>query len=341
MKPSMKIAILAFSILLGWAGWRSLNALLAGDSMSAASTAKGEQDMSKKMTKSDEEWKKSLTPEQYRVMIQCGTERPFSGKYNDFWHKGTYFCAACGTPLFSSETKYEHGTGWPSFMAPIKEANLEYRDDYSLMMKRTEVRCAACGAHLGHVFDDGPAPTNKHFCINSAALDFQPAAEEKPAVKVKTDTATFAAGCFWGVEYKFGEVKGVLSTVVGYSGGVTKNPSYKDVCTDETGHAESVQVNFDPSQISYEELVRKFFGFHDPTQLNRQGPDVGTQYRSVIFYRDEEQKKTAEKVKAELEKSKVFKKRIVTEIVPASDFYKAEEYHQKYYQKNKIRSCAI
>jgi peptide methionine sulfoxide reductase msrA/msrB len=341
MKASMKIAILALSILLGWAGWRSLNALFNAAPQSSGQAAKGEKDMAKKVAKSEEEWKKTLTPEQYRVMIQCGTERPFSGKYNDFWEKGTYFCAACGTPLFSSETKYEHGTGWPSFMAPINEANLEYRDDLSLMMRRTEVRCAACGAHLGHVFDDGPGPSRKHYCINSAALDFQPETLAKSASKAKTETAAFAAGCFWGVEYKFSRVEGVLATVVGYSGGITKNPTYGDVCTDTTGHAESVEVSYDPAQVSYEDLVRKFFGFHDPTQLNRQGPDVGTQYRSVIFYSNEGQKRTAEKVKAEFEKSGAFKKRIVTEIVPAGEFYKAEEYHQKYYEKNKIKSCAF
>jgi peptide methionine sulfoxide reductase msrA/msrB len=341
MKPSIKIAILALSILLGWAGWRSLNALFNAAPPSFSQAAKGEKDMAKKVAKSDEEWKKTLTPEQYRVMIQCGTERPFSGKYNDFWEKGTYFCAACGTPLFTSETKYEHGTGWPSFMSPINEANLEYRDDFSLMMRRTEVRCAACGAHLGHVFDDGPGPSRKHYCINSAALDFKPETAAKSAAKDKTETATFAAGCFWGVEYKFSRVKGVLATAAGYSGGVTKNPTYRDVCTDKTGHAESVEVTYDPAQVSYEDLVRKFFDFHDPTQFNRQGPDVGTQYRSVIFYNDEGQKRTAEKVKAEYEKSGAFKKIIVTEIVPAGEFYKAEEYHQKYYEKNKIKSCSF
>jgi len=157
----------------------------------------------------------------------------------------------------------------------------------------------------------------------------------------KSETATFAAGCFWGVEYKFSQVKGVLSTVAGYSGGRIKDPTYKDVCSNTTGHAESVQVTFDPSQISYAELVRKFFGFHDPTQLNRQGPDVGTQYRSVIFFGNEEQKKIAEQVKAEVEKSGAFKKRVVTEIVPAGEFFKAEEYHQKYYEKNKIKSCSF
>jgi len=341
MKASMKIAILALSILLGWAGWRSLDAFFNAGPQSADRAAKGEKEMAKKVVKSDEEWKKTLTPEQYKVMIQCGTERPFSGKYNDFWETGTYFCAACGTPLFSSETKYEHGTGWPSFMSPINEANLVYRDDFSLMMRRTEVRCAVCGAHLGHVFDDGPGPSRKHYCINSAALDFQPETAAKTATQQKTETATFAAGCFWGIEYKFGQVKGVLATVVGYSGGVTQNPTYRDVCTDKTGHAESVQVTFDPARVSYEDLVRKFFGFHDPTQLNRQGPDVGTQYRSVIFYANESQRQTAEKVKAEYEKSGAFKKNIVTEIVPAGQFYKAEEYHQKYYEKNKIKSCSF
>ncbi len=341
MKPSIKIAILALSILLGWAGWRSLNALFNAAPQSATQAAKGEKDMAKKVVKSDEDWKKTLTPEQYRVMIQCGTERPFSGKYNDFWEKGTYFCAACGTPLFDAETKYEHGTGWPSFMSPINEANLDYRDDFSLMMRRTEVRCAACGAHLGHVFDDGPGPSRKHYCINSAALDFKPETAVKSAAKQKTETAIFAAGCFWGVEYKFSRVNGVLATAAGYSGGVTKNPTYRDVCTDKTGHAESVEVTYDPAQISYEDLVRKFFDFHDPTQLNRQGPDVGTQYRSVIFYSDEGQKRTAEKVKAEFEKSGADKQSIVTEIVPAGEFYKAEEYHQKYYEKNKIKSCVF
>ena len=341
MKASMKIAILALSILLGWAGWRSLNALFNVAPQSADRAAKGEKEMTKRVVKSDEEWKKTLTPEQYKVMIQCGTERPFSGKYNDFWETGTYFCAACGTPLFSSKTKYEHGTGWPSFMSPINEANLEYRDDFSLMMRRTEVRCAACGAHLGHVFDDGPGPSRKHYCINSAALDFQPETAAKTTAPQKTETAIFAAGCFWGVEYKFGQVDGVLNTAVGYSGGVTKNPTYRDVCTDKTGHAESVKVTFDPARVSYEDLVRKFFGFHDPTQFKRQGPDVGAQYRSVIFYANESQRQAAEKVKAEYEKSGVFKKNIVTEIVPAGEFYKAEEYHQKYYEKNKIKSCSF
>ena len=360
MKIPIKIAILAISLIFGWAGWTGLNALMSpGPGAAALQQENGETKMAKKVEKTKEEWKKTLSPLQYKVMIQCGTERPFSGKYNDFYEAGIYSCAACGAVLFDSGTKYDHGTGWPSFTAPAEMSSVEFRNDNSLGMKRTEVRCASCGAHLGHIFDDGPAPSGNHYCINSAALTFAPAAAEKstadsesaagagaaaPAKKnapALTETAAFAAGCFWGVQYKFDQVPGVLGTVVGYTGGHTENPTYPEVCTDRTGHAEAVRVTFDPSVISYEDLVRKFFSFHDPTQLNRQGPDRGTQYRSSIFYNDETQRLIAEKVKAEVGTSGLFRKRVVTEIVPAAEFTPAEEYHQKYYEKNKIKACAI
>jgi peptide methionine sulfoxide reductase msrA/msrB len=273
-------------------------------------------------------------------MRKCGTERPFSGKYNDFWDKGVYLCAGCGTPLFLSETKYEHGTGWPSFTAPVDEKNLDYRDDYSLLSKRIEVRCAACGSHLGHVFDDGPEPTFLHYCVNSASLDFKPGAAARPGgpetSTAQTETATLAAGCFWGVEHKLGKIPGVVATVVGYTGGTTAHPTYEEVCTDRTGHAEAVQVTFDPERLSYPDLLRQFFSIHDPTQVNRQGPDRGTQYRSAIFYHGEAQRDAARRVMEELESSGNYKKRLATELVPASAFYRAEEYHQKYYEKHGI-----
>jgi peptide methionine sulfoxide reductase msrA/msrB len=304
----------------------------------------GEKTMIKKVIKTDEEWKKILTPEQYRIMREGGTEIAFSGKYNNHYEKGIYHCAGCGTPLFRSETKYDHGTGWPSFTAAENEDYIEYRTDYSMLMKRTEVRCAVCGAHLGHVFNDGPPPAHKHYCINSAALNFEPreslskeAPDEMTKAKKQSGIATFAAGCFWGVEHKFRQVKGVLSTVVGYSGGNKENPTYKQVCSDKTGHAEAVRIIFDPSVVSYKDLLKVFFSLHDPTQINRQGPDIGTQYRSVIFYHNEEQKKTAQELIDQLEKSGRFGKPIVTELIPAPEFYEAEEYHQRYYEKLKKR----
>jgi len=340
MRTSVKIAIFALATFLSLAGWRGINALLGRDAPRTSSLASEGQDMPDKIKKTEKDWKATLTPEQYAVMRKGRSEKPFAGKFNDFWEKGVYVCAGCGTPLFLSDVKYDHGTGWPSFAAPVEEKNLEYRDDYSLLTKRIEVRCAVCGAHLGHIFDDGPAPTFLHYCVNSAALDFKP---EEQAVAVgrettatATETATFAAGCFWGVEYKLGKVPGVVSTDVGYTGGKTVNPTYEEVCTGKTGHAESVQVIFDPKRISYAELVRRFFGIHDPTQVDRQGPDHGTQYRSAIFFHGEAQRETAQRVMEEVERSGQYKKRLATELVPASAFYKAEEYHQKYYEKHGI-----
>lgn len=331
-------------ILILFIGWNIVISN-AKDAVSMELNQDGETKMVKKVKRSEEEWKKILTPEQYHVLRKSGTERAFTGNYNDFYEEGIYTCAACSTPLFSSETKYDHGTGWPSFTAALDENHVEYKADYSLLMKRIEVRCGVCGSHLGHVFDDGPPPTHKHFCINSVALDFSAKSSEststisatdqenKQEKKVISENATFAAGCFWGVENKFSQLKGVLSTTVGYSGGDVKNPTYKQVCSDNTGHAEAVHIIYDPAEITYEELVRFFFNIHDPTQLNRQGLDVGSQYRSVVFYHDEDQKKIALYVIDNLNTSGHYKKPITTQVVPYSEFYKAEEYHQKYYEK--------
>ena len=338
MPRTLKILVLAFASLITLAGWKGLDALLRPTPGRRVAWTQGDTQMARKIKKADTEWKESLTSEQDLVSRPCVTELPFSGKFNNHFEKGTYVCAACKAPLFRWDTKYDHGTGWPSFTSPMSDDSIEYREDLSFSMKRIEVRCAACGAHLGHVFDDGPAPSFEDYCVNSASLDFIPG--EKASAS-KSETAVFAAGCFWGVEYKFREINGVKDTEVGYTGGMTENPDYGQVCTDKTGHAEAVRVTFDPSIIPYEDMVRFFFTIHDPTQVDGQGPDVGTQYRSVIFTADEPQKETAQKVMDELQASGRFTKPIATGIVPASKFTRAEEYHQRYYEKNKKKGCVF
>jgi len=263
---------------------------------------------------------KKLTPEEERVILHGDTEAPWSGRFVHHKQEGYYTCRNCDAALFRSSAKFDSGYGWPSFDQAIAGAVRQQADPDGM---RTEIVCAACGGHLGHVFlNEGFTPLNTRHCVNSISMDFVPAERVQRAV--------FAAGCFWGVEYLLQRVPGVLETTVGYSGGRVRNPTYHQVCTTDTGHAEAVEVRFDPQKVSYEQLVKRFFELHDPAQENRQGPDVGPQYRSEIFYLDEEQRETAARL---IEYLKNRGTNVATRLSPFAEFWKAEDYHQDYYNR--------
>lgn len=310
----------------------------------------------------DHNFKKPNKPEimqklnelQFYVTQECGTEPPFENMYWNNKQPGLYVDIVTGEPLFSSVDKFDSGTGWPSFTRPVEEARITYHEDRKLLSKRIEVRSKIGDSHLGHVFDDGPQPTGKRYCVNSAALEFIPVSElekrgygaylklfeshktpEEP--KMETALATFAGGCFWCMEPPFKAQDGVLSVISGYMGGNLENPSYEQVCTGKTGHAEVIHVEYDPEKVSFDTLLEVFWRNINPTTLDRQFVDIGSQYRPEIFYHSEEQRIKAEDSRRQLESSGRFKDPILTKITPASRFYPAEDYHQDYYKKNPIR----
>jgi peptide methionine sulfoxide reductase msrA/msrB len=301
---------------------------------------------------SDDELRERLTPTQYKVTQHEGTEPPFDNEYWNNKEAGIYVDIVSGEPLFSSLDKYDSGTGWPSFTKPLEQDQIVTRKDRRLFMTRTEVKSKDGNSHLGHVFDDGPGPEGLRYCMNSASMRFIPVdrlaqegygeylslfgQDEGNAMQDKksTEVATIAGGCFWGMEELIRQIPGVIDTTVGYTGGKVPNPSYERICRGDTGHAEAVEIVFDPEQVSYETLLEWFFRMHDPTTLNRQGHDTGTQYRSAIFYHSEAQREAAEKVKAMVDASGRWRSKVVTEIAPAQPFYAGEEYHQDYLQKH-------
>lgn len=272
--------------------------------------------------------RRELNDSEKHIIIDKGTEPPFSGEYWNHTADGIYLCRQCSAPLYRSQDKFDSGCGWPSFDDEIPGAVKRTPDADG---RRTEITCSRCGGHLGHVFQgERLTPKNTRHCVNSLSMQFVPSIQEISARECGLETAIFAGGCFWGVEYYMSKVPGVAAVESGYTGGKTANPSYEEVCSGRTGHAEAVRILFDPNMVTYEELVKLFLEIHDPEQVNRQGPDIGEQYRSEIFYMDSSQKKVAERL---IEQLIARGYDVATRLTPAGDFWKAENYHQGYYTR--------
>ncbi len=268
-----------------------------------------------------------LSSEEERIILHKGTEAPFSGEYNSLFAKGVYHCKRCNAALYNSDDKFKSGCGWPSFDGEIKGAVKRQTDADGC---RTEIVCANCGAHLGHVFS-GEQLTNKNIrhCVNSTSMIFVPA-----ATPLRPQKAYFAGGCFWGVEYLFEHKTGVLEAVSGYMGGALEEPTYRDVTSGTTGHLETVAITYDPAAVSYEDLAKFFFEIHDPTQANGQGPDIGSQYLSAVFYKNAAEQKILHEL---IDKLRTKGYDVVSKVLPAETFWPAETYHQNYYDRKKQR----
>ena len=334
-----------------WGGL-ALTAALAGFGFAVSTTQRStpadlpthEDKVTESQKPSPAELRQKLTPMQFHVTQEAGTEPPFQNAYWDEHRDGVYVDVVSGKPLFSSKDKFDSGCGWPSFTKPLAGEDVVEKRDMSVGMVRTEVRSKKVDSHLGHVFEDGPKDRGGlRYCINSASLRFVPMEDlekeglgsflplfGKTAPAPKEEIATLAGGCFWGMEDLIRKQPGVVAIEVGYTGGTIAHATYEH----HEGHAEAVQIRFDPTKTSFETLLRFFFRMHDPTTLNRQGNDMGSSYRSAIFYHSDAQRQTAERVKAEVDASGKWKQPIVTEITQAGPWWKAEDYHQDYLEKH-------
>lgn len=286
-------------------------------------SSQGSLDPDHTVNKTEEAWRNELTDEQFRVTRLKGTEKPFDSEMCQLFEPGIYACICCNALLFNAEEKFDSGTGWPSFTQPIKENAIAYNTDSTLVAIRVECVCNSCGAHLGHVFQDGPKPSGLRYCVNAVSLN---------KVDVSTEKATLGGGCFWCADALFSSIAGVVKVESGYSDGDLRDPTYEQVCTGKTGHAEVIQITFNPNEISYANLVKIHFKTHNPTTLNQQGADKGTQYRSIILTHNEKQQSIVKNLLTEI--SADFNQPIVTIIKPFKTFYKAEDHHQGYFQNN-------
>lgn len=289
--------------------------------------AKGLPEPPEKVIKTEEEWKDILPDDVYYITRKKGTERPHSSDMCTSFEPGLYACACCDQKLFDSTTKFDSGTGWPSFTQPVDINAVTYHKDYSFGMTRVETLCSVCDAHLGHVFQDGPPPGGLRYCINALALK---------KVTQNIQKIIVGGGCFWCTEAVFQRIKGVISVKSGYAGGHVSKPTYQEVVSGMTGHAEVVEITYDADVISLDTILTIHMTSHDPTTLNRQGADKGTQYRSIILYSHKDQKEVMEKVISEVQSS--YDDPIVTEIQELKVFYEAEGYHQNYYNQNSSKN---
>ncbi len=266
----------------------------------------------------------SLTPAAKRIICGKATEYPNTGAYNSVVTQGTYLCRRCGIALFRGSSQFSSGCGWPSFDDEIAGAIKRSPDADG---RRVEILCSRCNGHLGHVFT-GELLTHKNLrhCVNSASIDF--VVDDQV---IDTEEAIVAGGCFWGVDHFLKQIPGVVKVESGYTGGHTLDPSYEQICRGNTGHYEAVRVVYDRDKTDYHQVLKRFFEIHDPTQRTGQGPDLGQQYQSAVFYYDKEQLKEAESLIQILRKKGY---QVVTHLLEVQVFWPAEDYHQDYYLKH-------